>query len=115
MSHSQDFLIAIEKIRASVDGVLKQKLSWFDKLKTIITVVVPEVEAIGQQGETVAKMSGADKKALAMEIIDEVWFRYLDIKYIPNFIEKIIIKNASSKLIDLVVDKFNKMGIFKHA
>lgn len=115
MSHSQDFLMAIEKIRASIDGILKQKLNWFDKLKTIITVVVPEVEAVSQKGENVSKLTGPEKKQLALEIIDDLWFRYLDSKYVPNFIERMLVGRVASKLIDIIVDKFNKMGIFKHA
>lgn len=111
LMHSQDLLDAIDRIGKVIKSALESNIPWYQKLSKIVEAVVPEVEVIG----TATNWEGADKKQLAMELIDSLYFKYLDSKYIPNFIEKMIINKVSSFLIDKFVDLMNKKGIFKHA
>lgn len=108
MSHSQDILDAITKIESEIKLILGSGDKWYQKLDKVARAVVPHVEVIGQG------WAGAEKKALALELVNDLWFRYLDIKYIPNFIEKILVNKVASFAIEKAVQFFNEKGIFKH-
>ena len=108
MAHSAQVIDTIEKLTVAIQGIIKSSSKWYEKLDHIVTLVVPEVESIGET------LKGEDKKQLATEIIESLWFKFGDIKYIPNFIEKPLVHMLVSKSIDALVAQFNKMGIFKH-
>ena len=103
--------VELAQLLAELEPKIKTALSsgkWYEKVGKIVETVVPVVEEIG------VEFSGADKKKFAMELIETIYFQYLDNKYIPNFIEQIIVRNLSSFAIDKIVALLNKTGVFKH-
>lgn len=108
MSHNKEVIDVIGRLEEGVKAILNSKGKWWEKLEEVIKIVTPEVEIIG------AAWRGSEKKLLAQEIVEDLWFRFLDIKYIPNALERIIVNKVSSFLIDKVVKFFNEKGIFKH-
>ena len=108
MSHSQDMLDAIAKLDGEIKVVLTSKTAWYKKIDGIVRLIVPQVEQIGETWK------GTEKKALALELVDDLWFRFVDLKWIPNELEKLILKTAASFAIDSAVRYFNEKGIFKH-
>ena len=99
----------IEEIIDRIQPIVKSSNKWWVKIEKIAEIVTPEIEALGQGWK------GIDKKNAAMKVIDMLWFKYFDVKYIPNIFEKPLIDFVASKVIDAVVANFNKLGIFKHS
>ena len=109
MSHSEDFLKVVGRIDLTVKAVLASNLKWYEKVGKIVEAIVPEVEVIGDTWK------GAEKKQFAMELVEDIYFRYFNSKYIPDFLERILVKSISSKAIDAFVSLMNKKGVFsKH-
>ena len=103
-----DLTKLVDKVGDQIESIIKSKNGWLTKLGQLVEVIVPEVEVIGETWK------GAEKKELAMTLIDQLWFRYLDIKKLPNFIEKVLVSNVSSFVIDKTVSILNKTGVFSH-
>ena len=99
----------IEEMIDRIQPIVKSNVTWWVKLEKIAEIVAPEIESVGQG------WSGIDKKEAAMKVIDMLWFKFFDIKYVPNIFEKPLIDFVASKVIDAVVANFNKLGIFKHS
>lgn len=108
MTTSDDLKKLVEDLGSEIESILKSKSKWYEKLESIIKIVLPEVENIG------ALWKGSEKKELAMQLVEEFWFKYLNIKYVPDFLERIIVRKVSSSMIDKAVKFFNEKGIFKH-
>ena len=108
MSHNVEIVEALESIKIHITAISKEKIKWWEKLDKIIIHVVPKVEMIADGWE------GEDKKQLALQIIEELWFKHFDNKRIPNFIEKPGVRFLGGKMIDAFVSLMNKRGIFKH-
>lgn len=106
-NHSADLLKVVSKLDDAIHDILKSKVNWFEKVGLIVEAIVPEVETIG------SGWKGADKKELALNIIEDLWFRHFEIKKFPNFIEKILVKKLASFAIDKFVSLMNKTGVFK--
>ena len=99
----------VNKLDSVIKSILASKQRWYIKVGQIVEAIVPEVEVVGET------WAGAEKKSLAMELIEELYFKYLESKYIPNFFEKILVRKVSSFAIDKFVALMNKQGIFKHS
>ena len=108
MSHSADLMAIVDKLDSLIKNILNSKQAWYEKLGLIVEAIVPEIEKIGETWK------GSEKKTLAMEVTQELYFKYLESKYIPNFIEKILVNKISSIAIDKFVALMNKTGVFKH-
>jgi hypothetical protein len=104
-----DVIKLIDEIRLKVEPIAKSDDKWWDKLGKIVEIVAPAIENVAEG------LKGSDKKVIAMQVINDVWFRHFDVKYIPNVFEKKLVDFVASKTIDAVVAKFNKLGIFKRS
>ena len=107
-SHSADFLQIVERLDMVIKSILGSKKPWYEKVGKIVEAIVPEIEVIGEDWK------GADKKQMALELIEDIYFRYLQSKYIPDFIERVLVNILASKGIDSFVALMNKKGLFVH-
>lgn len=107
-AHNQQVLDVINRIADGIKSILNSDDKFWNKIKKMAEVVTPEVEEIGQGWK------GSDKKSLAHDIILDMWFKYANIKYLPDWLEQKIVSKIADVLIDNVVDIFNKKGIFVH-
>ena len=103
-----DLTKLVDEVGDKIETIVKSSNGWLTKIGQIVEVVVPEVETIGET------WNGSEKKELAMTLIDQIWFKYFDLKRLPNFIEKILVNNVSSFAIDKLVKILNKTGVFVH-
>ncbi len=86
-------------------------------LQLVIATVVQIIEDIGRE------LSGPDKKALALHIVEKFYdttFIVVDIPFLPNFIEPILHKHIKKILLTLVngsidatVTTFRTVGVFR--
>ena len=104
-----DILGLLDEIKLTIIPIVKSNQKWWEKLGKIAEIVTPKIEDVAKEWK------GADKKEVAMRIIDQIWFEHFDIKYIPNVFEKPLVSFVASKTIDAVVSNFNKIGVFKHS
>ena len=111
---SDDLLKTIDDLQIKVKEATKGARKWYDKVGVIAELVVPQIEEIGTKAETFGRLSGSQKKELALNLVEMVYFRMFDSKYLPNFIEAFMVRRLASFVIDLVVKVFNETGIFKH-
>lgn len=109
MSHSADLLMIVDKLGSTITQILKSPNRWYDKVGQVVEAIVPEIEKIGETWK------GAEKKTLAMEVTEELYFKYLNSKYIPDFIERMLVRKIASIAIDKFVALMNKRGIFTHS
>ena len=99
----------IEELAKDFKTIAKSEGKWFSKLDNIIKLIVLQVERVKESAK------GKEKKAVALELIMDVWDKYLNLKNIPDVFERPVIKFFAGKLIDAAVAFFNKNGTFRHA
>lgn len=73
-----------------------------DAVKEVYTIIVDVIQTIEEYSNNVQQLSGEDKKAVAVEMLNDI----IDIPFIPDFVEGSLIGWS----VDLVVDVFNKLG-----
>lgn len=107
----------IAKTKESLDEVTRFAIAEAWKILQLATAsIVQIIEAMGNN------LSGVEKKALAMELINKFYdniFTVIDIPVVPNILEPIIHKYVKSFLmilvsstIDALVTTFRNAGIF---
>lgn len=108
----------LEKIEASKDkfkAIWKSNQSWLQKVFELAKLIVTSVEEVTADAETVAKLTGAEKKQLALHFLNDVYFDRWESKKIPNALESWVLNFVAGKAIDRAVAYFNTIGVFKHA
>lgn len=97
-----------EAIEAIIDAISEtDSSSWYEKLKVIITMLVPLAEMLGK--------SGPEKKQLVLEALIMLYDRSgIDIPVLPRVLEHTLIRILANFLIDTIVRKFNSDGTFSH-
>lgn len=106
---ADDFNAIITALENGIHDIANSKDSWWKKVWNIASLVVPEVEKFDA-----IFSSGADKKKIALELIDTLYFKYSGISWIPDAIEKMLLNAVAGTIIDKVVEVLNKQGILKH-
>jgi hypothetical protein len=115
---NQEFQRALQKSQ----GILKEAKSialqeaW-KVLQLVVATVVQIIEDVARE------LSGPDKKALALDIVEKFYdttFIVVDIPFLPNFIEPILHKHIKKILLTLVsgsidatVTTFRTVGVFR--
>lgn len=111
MPDAAQIIMMVDDLTKTVKVLKKQPGAWWEKLDKIVSHVVKEVENIA------GDLEGQDKKALAEAVILELYFKHLNSKYIPDFIERPAARKLVGfmvdKLIELAVSTYNKTGVFK--
>lgn len=107
----------IEESKSSIGNI---KTIALNEAWKILQVTVAYVVQILEKSAT--ELSGADKKALAMELLSKFYdgvFIVVDIPFVPNILEPIIHKQVKNILmllvsgsIDATVTIFRKTGVF---
>lgn len=99
----------IDTLDSGVKSILGSPRKWWEKVWALAELVVPQVEKFSNL------FQGSAKKDIALQLIDDIYFKYADIKFIPNPIEKWIVNSVAGAAIDKIVALLNKNGTFKHA
>lgn len=119
---------SVELIRTEADKLIENSRKTFQEVKKValveawkllqlaISAIIQIIEAIGND------LSGPDKKALAMDILDKFYdrvFIVIDIPVVPNILEPFIHKYTKQFLmmladstIDSMVTIFRNTGVF---
>lgn len=103
-----DLTKLVDKVGDQIESIIKSKNGWLTKLGQLVEVVIPEVEVIGETWK------GKEKKELAMTLINDLYFKYLQSNKIPDWLESIFVKRVASFTIDKFVALLNSKGIFTH-
>lgn len=96
---TKELFADFEETKIKLGNIGKFNVEAVTETYAIIQEVVKKIEVYS---ETIQKISGEDKKAVASGLINEI----VDIPWIPDFVEDALIGWS----IDLVVDVFNKVG-----
>lgn len=104
-----NFTEVVEDLTKQIEIIVHSETKWWEKVGTIAELITPRIE------DAAKGWAGADKKKIALQMIDMIWFKYFNIKYIPDFFEKPLVDYLASKAIDAAVAQFNKLGVFKHS
>lgn len=115
MPHTKELLDKIEVIRSQIGTIIKSNKSWLQKVYEITKLVVSAVEDVTIDVESAAKLSGPEKKDLALNFIEDLYFEKWASKVVPDWIERKILRTVASKAIDRAVAYFNAAGIFNHS
>ena len=110
MSDKELLLEVIENVESQIKAIKKAGGKWWVILDKVAQLAATQTEKVAG-----VDWSGVDKKEFSMEIVDYLWFRYANIKQIPDFIEKPLVKFIASKAIEAFVALMNKSGKWKHA
>ena len=78
---------------------------WWVRVDKSIKLIVLYVQKFKEKAE------GKDKKTLAMDLIMEVWEKYLNLKKIPDIVERPLVKFLASRAIETWVIYYKKEGI----
>lgn len=73
-----------------------------DAVKEAYAIIMEVIQIIEEYSENVQQLSSEDKKAVAVEMLNDI----IDIPWIPEFVEGALIGWS----IDLVIEVFNKIG-----
>ena len=103
-----DIVSLINQVELLVKPILEGKEVWWQKVLPVAEIVAKRIEYAHEN------LKGSDKKAAAIQIFWDIWKRYINIKFIPDFFEEKIVKHLFSMCIDSAVASFNKSGIFRH-
>ena len=103
-----DIIALINSVEVSTKDILKSNQVWWKKVLPVAEIVSHKIENVYEE------VKGEDKKVAAIQVFDDLWFKYCDIKWIPNFLEKPLVDHLFSLAIDSAVATFNKSGVFKH-
>ena len=103
-----EIIAVINSVEEKVKAVLLGGGKWWTHVLPIAEIVSTEVENAHED------LKGEDKKAMAILIFDQLWFKYANIKWIPDFLERPLVDHLFSLAIDSAVATFNKLGVFKH-
>lgn len=109
MPEQIDIIKLIDEIRHQVEPIAQSKAPWWERTESIAAIIVPKIENLA------SGWAGADKKVVAMQVVNDVWFKYFNIKFIPDIFEKQLVDYVASKAIDALVSKYHKLGLFKHS
>lgn len=115
MPHNKELLEEIDSIRHEVAKIYKSNQSWFQKVYEIAKLIVSSVEKVTSDVESAAKLSGPEKKEMALSLLEDVYFDRWQSKAIPDWIERKVLRLVAGKAIDRAVAYFNTIGVFKHS
>jgi hypothetical protein len=105
-------------IKKKIKSLSVNGLTDWNSVILLVSEVVQEVESTYKlyfSGEKISEEKKQAAKDAVYKIIDSVPLPMKFFKIpIPSFIVRIVIKRMASKLIDEIVDYYNKNGKFKH-
>ena len=115
MAHTKELLEKIDALKGQFSVIWKSNHSWLQKVFELAKLVVTAVEEVTIDVETAAKLSGPEKKQLALQFLNDIYFDKWESKKLPNWIEARILNFVAGKAIDRAVAYMNSAGIFKHS
>ncbi len=109
MSQADDIQAIIDILDSGIKAIMQTQDAWWKKLWAIVILVVPEVEKFKDI------FVGSEKKTIALDLIVKIYFKYINISWIPDTFEEWIVRAIAGVAIDKAVAQFNKSGTFTHA
>lgn len=103
-----DIIKLINSVESNFQNVTSGPGEWWTKIGPLSEIVCKEVEGVSKD------LKGEDKKEAALNILLSLWFKYANIKWVPDMIEFPLVRHIFSISIDAVVAALNKAGIFVH-
>ena len=102
----EEIMVVVEQLKVDFED-LKIKLGGIgsfnpEAVAETYTIIQEVVKTIEGYSITIKTLSGEDKKAVALELINDI----VDVPFVPEFVESALIGWS----IDLAVDLFNKLG-----
>lgn len=109
-----NFLEKVQQIITSIGDTIaefKEASGLWEKIEAgydVLVEVIKGVEALNTE------TAGQDKKELAKAVSYELYKKYINIKFVPDALEYMIVEAILNIVIDTIVAELNKKGIFTH-
>ena len=100
---SLDLKVLLEQIKTAIEEFKTAGLS-IASIRKLLTAIVKVVEQLDDPD-----FKGAKKKEAALDLLDQAYvLSGIDIPWVPNSLERQILRFIAGMLIDMIVAKFNR-------
>jgi hypothetical protein len=109
MGDKELLLEVISDVEKEIKKIVNGGGKWYDIAGKI-------AEVASAQAEIVAGIdwSGKDKKKFSMDVAEAIWFKYANLKRVPDFVERPLVRFILDKAIEAFVALQNRLGKWQH-
>ena len=102
-------LEVIEQVEGEVKKIKSTGGKWWVILEKVAQLASTQTEKIATIDWT-----GVEKKEFALNLFEDLWFKYVNIKQIPDFLERPLVHWIASNAIEAFVSLMNSSGKWLH-